>query len=101
MYSLCSHSGEPPKFIFQKITQPAVTEISKLIIEQVWIRHRFIVNQILRVPMEYRLDQICKFTQLEATKLFFEKYSKIFILKYFISKQSKGSPESLHRLYYR
>ena len=98
-YSLCSHSGGPPKFIFQKITQPVVTEVGKLHIEQVSIRHQFIDNQILRVPMEYRLDKICKFTQLEVTKLFLEKYSKIFILKYFISKQSKGSPESLHRLY--
>ena len=84
-YSLFRHSSDPPKFIFQKITQPVNTEIRKLIMEKVWICHRFIVNQILRVPMEYRLEKICKFTQLEVTKLFLEKYSKILILKYFIS----------------
>ena len=38
--------------------------------------------------MEYRLDKICKFTQLEVTKLFFEKYSKIFILKWYIYQYS-------------
>ena len=81
VYSLCSHSGGPPKFIFQKITQPVLPEIRKLIIEQVWIRHRFIVNQILRVPMEYRLDKICKFTQLEVTKLFSRKIFENFHFK--------------------
>ena len=42
--------------------------------------------------MEYRLDIICKFTQLEITKLFSKKYSKIlrFVSNSFFFVQGGG-----------
>ena len=65
--------------------------------EKVWICHRFIVNQILRVPMEYRLEKICKFTQLEVTKLF-RKYPENLILKVEISVGPEEISEWIYRL---